>query len=70
MARTKNNNTERHKNTHNIMTQHTFRRNYIFVFSDFFIFFFIYNFLNEFSKKYWVTALVRSMTFIESLNQF
>ena len=70
MARTKNNNTERHKNTHYIMTQHTFRRNYIFVFSDFFIFFFIYNFLNEFSKKYWVTALVRSMTFIESLNQF
>jgi len=32
-----------------------------------FIFFFIDYFLNEFSKKYWVTALVRSMTFIGSL---
>jgi len=36
----------------------------------FFIFFFIYNFLNEFSKKYWVTALVRLMTFVGILNQF
>jgi len=31
---------------------------------SFFLFFFIHNFLNEFSKKCWVTALVRSMTFI------
>jgi len=36
----------------------------------FFLFFFIDNFLNEFSKKCWVTALVRSMTFIGGLNQF
>jgi len=31
---------------------------------------FIYNFLNDFSKKCWVTALVRSMNFIGGLNQF
>jgi len=31
---------------------------------------FIYNFLNDFSKKCWVTALVLSMTFIGGLNQF
>ena len=37
----------------------------IFVFFVFsFSFLFIYNFLNYFSKKCWVTALVRSMTFI------
>jgi len=41
-----------------------------FVFFIFFFFFLIYNFLNEFSKKCEVTALVRSMTFIGSLNQF
>jgi len=35
-----------------------------------FLFFFIYNLLNEFSKKCWVTALVRSITFIGILNQF
>ena len=45
------------------------QKNYIFVFSDFY-FLFIDNFLNEFSKKCWVTALVRSMTFIGSLNHF
>jgi len=46
--------------------------NYIFVFFGFFFFSFLFidNFLNEFSKKCWVTALVRSMTFIGSLNQF
>ena len=44
---------------------------YFGVFRNFFyIFFFIDNFLNEFSKKCWVTALERSMTFIGSLNQF
>jgi len=31
MARTKNN-SQRHKNTYNIMTQQTFRKNYIFVY--------------------------------------
>jgi len=31
---------------------------------------FIYYFLNDFSKKCWVTVLVRSMTFIVCLNQF
>jgi len=33
-----------------------------------FLFYFIYihNFLNEFFKKCWITALVRSMTFIGS----
>jgi len=36
----------------------------------FFIFFFIDYFLKEFSKKCWVTALVRSMIFIGGLNQF
>jgi len=35
-----------------------------------FCFLFIDNFLKEFSKKCWVTALVRSMTFIGGLNQF
>ena len=47
------------------MTQQTFRKHIFLCFSDFyfFIFFFIDNFLKEFSKKCWVTALVRSMTF-------
>ena len=36
------------------------------MFFGFFCFYFLFidNFLKEFSKKYWVTALVRSMTFI------
>ena len=40
--------------------------------TDFYFFYiiFIHNFLNDFSKKCWVTALVRSMTFIVGLNQF
>ena len=60
----KNQHTERHKNTKNTMTQQTLRKCYWFVF-----FGFLYNFLNEFSKKCWVTALIRSMTFIGSFNQ-
>jgi len=53
------------------MTQQTFRQTIFLCFSDFFFFsFFIDNFLNEFSKKCWVTTLVRSMTFIGSLNRF
>jgi len=58
------------QNSYNIMTQQTFRKHIFLCFSDFFIFFFIDNFLKEFSKKCWVTALVRSMTFIGGLNQF
>ena len=50
----------------------TLRKNYFCVFqtSIFFIFFFIYNFYNDYSKKCWVTALVWSMIFIVGLNQF
>jgi len=33
------------------------------------IFLFIYSLINDLSKQCWVTALVRSMTFIGSLNQ-
>ena len=44
-------------------------KNY-FVLCFFLFLFFIYNILNDFSKKCPVTALVRSMTFIVSLNQF
>ena len=36
----------------------------------FFLFFFIDNFLNDFSKSCWVTAFVRSMTYIGGLYQF
>jgi len=54
------------------MTQHTFRKHIFFVFFGFFCFYFLFidNFLKEFSKKCWVTALVRSMTFIGSINYF
>jgi len=47
-------------------------KNIFLCFSDFslFILFLIYNFLDEFSNKCRVTALVWSMTFIGSLNQF
>ena len=43
------------QNSYNIMTQQTFRQTIFLCFSDFsfFIFFFIDNFLNEFSKKCW-----------------
>jgi len=52
----------RHKNSYNIMRQQTFRKNIFLCFSIFsFFFFFIDNFLKEFSKKCWVTALVRSI---------
>jgi len=48
------------------------KTNYIFVLFWFLFFYFLFidNFLNELSKKCWATALVRSMTFIGSLNQF
>jgi len=51
MARTKTN-TERHKNTYNIMTQQTFRKTIFLCFSDFsfFIVYFIDNFLNLISE--------------------
>jgi len=41
------------QNSYNIMTQQTFKQTIFLCFSDFnfFIFFFIDNFLNEFSKK-------------------
>ena len=66
----KNKHTEQHKNTKNTKTQQTFRKKLCFVFFGFSTFFFIDNFLNELSKKCWVTALVWSMTFIVDLNQF
>jgi len=43
---------------------------FVCVFRIFIFLIFFYNFLNEFSKKCWVTALVRSITFIGSLNKF
>jgi len=41
-------------------------------FSDFSVFFLflIFNYLKDFSKKCWITALVRSMKNIGGLNQF
>ena len=42
----------------------------VFVFRIVLFLFIIYDFINDFSKKRWVTALVRSMTFIGGLNQF
>ena len=55
--------TQKHVHHHDAID---IKKNFIFVFFGFlcFIFFFIDNFLNEFSNKCWVTALVRSMTFI------
>jgi len=68
----KNQHKGRHKNSYNIMTQQTFRKHIFLCFSDFSVFYFLFidNFLKEFSKKCWVTALVRSTTFIGGLNQF
>jgi len=62
----------RHKNSYNIMTQQTFRKHIFLCFSDFsvFLFFLLIISFFFFSKKCWVTALVRSMTFIGGLNQF
>ena len=64
----KNKHTEQHKNRQNTKTQQTFRKKHNFCVFRFFIF--IYNFLNDFCKKSWVTALVRPVTFIGSWNQF
>jgi len=48
----KNEHKERHKNAYNIMTQQTFRKkNCVFRIFFGFIFFFIDNFLNKFSKE-------------------
>jgi len=55
--------TEQHRNTKNTKMQQTFKKILFFVLFGFF-FCFIYNFLNDFSKKCWVSALVQSMTFI------
>ena len=58
------------KNPHNIMTQQTPRKhNYIVVFFGFFCFYFLFidNFLKEFSKKCWATALVRSKFILQCL---
>jgi len=60
----KNKHTELHTNTQNTKTQQTFRKKTTFcVFRILQFLFYIYDFLNDFSKKYWGTSLVRSMTF-------
>jgi len=66
----KNKHSEQHKHTQNPKMQQTFRVNYFLCFSDFSILFCINDVLNDFSKKCWVTALVRSITLIGHLNQF
>jgi len=52
--------------------RHLEKKTTYFVFFGFFffIFFFIQNFLNEFSKTCWVTALVRSMTYVFTKKNF
>jgi len=59
----KNKRTEQHKNTQNTKMQQTFIINYFLCFSDVSENI-IYDVLSHFSKKWWVTALVRPMTFI------
>ena len=61
--------TEQHKTRRTPKRNRHLEKKTIFCFSDFFYLFF-YHFLNYFSTKCWVTALVRSMTFIGRLNQF
>jgi len=61
-----------HKQTHRKNTRRTPKRSKysekLFCLCFYFIFFYI-NFFNDFSNKYWVTALVRSKTFIRGLNR-
>ena len=70
MAHTKTNTQNDTKHLHHDATD--IQKNYIFVFSCFYFFYFLFidNFLHEFSNKCWVTALTRSMTLIGSFNQF
>jgi len=72
MARTKTNTRDDTKTLTTSWRNRHLENIYFLYFSDFyiFIFFFIDNFLKEFSKKCWVTALVRSMTFTGGFNQF
>jgi len=67
MARTKTN-TQNNTKTHRTPLRNIHsEKNLLFVL---FGFFYIYNYWNDFFKKVWVTALVRSMTSVGSLNQF
>jgi len=70
MVRTKTHRTK--QNTDYTKTQQTLRNNYFCVFRIFLLFFLfsIFNYLKDFSKKCWITALVRSMKNIGGLNQF
>ena len=65
-------NTQNITNTEYTKTQHTLRNNYFLCFSDFSVFFLIFNFqlLKGLLQKCWITALVRSMKNIGGLNQF
>ena len=67
----KNKHTGQHK-THRTQRRNIHsENNYLFfIFGCFYFDFFIDDFLNNLSRKCWVTALVRSMTFIGGLNQF
>ena len=69
MARTKTNSQNDTKTRTTSWHNRYLKKLYFYVFQIFF-YFFIYNFLNELSKKRWVTALVQSLTFIGGLNQF
>ena len=64
MARTKSNTQNDTKTRTTSWRNRRLEKPYFCVFRIFIFLFFIYNFLNEFSKKCCVTALVRSMTFI------
>jgi len=69
MARTKTHRTS--QKTEYTKTQQTLRNTYFLCFSDFSVLLFsIFNYLKDFSKKCWITALVRSMKNIGGLNQF
>ena len=63
--------TKTHRTSEYTKTQQTLRNNY-FVFFGFFwgVLFSIFNYLKDFSKKCWITALVRSMKNIGGLKQF
>jgi len=61
----------KHKEQHKHQDAIDIQINYFFISSILLSFFCgIYNFLNDLSTKCWVTASVRSMTFIRGLNQF
>jgi len=69
MARTKITNTQ-NSTKHAEHQNATYIKNYLLGFRIFLLLILIYDFFNDFFKKCWVTALVRSMTFNGCLNQF